>query len=98
MGDSCADSPAAADVPFFHEVRGQLGDEAAGLHEDVAVAGLVVDHGVAGIELILGAGDGDVEEAALLLDAEVAFLHGAGMGEHAVGQPDGEDSVPFQDR
>jgi hypothetical protein len=58
---------------------------------------LVVDDGIRQVELVLGAGDGDVEEAAFFFEGGVAaFVDGAFVGEHAVGEPDGEDDLPFE--
>ena len=57
----------------------------------------MIDDGVGEIKFILGSCDGDVEEAAFFFEGGVAaFVDGAFVGEHAVGEPDGEDDFPFE--
>src|SRR5437870_7709563 len=65
------------------------------LGEDHA-RGLVVDvHRTAHVEVLLRAGDGDVEEAALLLQFVVGS-HRIDGRELAIQRPDDEDAVPFE--
>ena len=68
-------------------------DEAAGVQAHDLVA-LLVEHGVAKVELFLGAGHGHVEEAALFF--EVPIVDRALEWEGAVGQADDEDDRKLQ--
>src|SRR5881396_3706670 len=81
--------------PGLEAVPADFVQEPRGLGEDHA-RGLVVDvHRTAHVEVLLRAGDGDVEEAALLLQLVVGG-HRIDGRELAVQRPDDEDAVPFE--
>src|SRR5256885_2518867 len=81
--------------PGLEAVPADLVQEPRGLGEDHA-RGLVVDvHRIAHVEVLLRSGDGDVEEAALLLQFVVGG-HRIDRRELAVQRPDDEDAVPFE--
>src|ERR1051325_4545981 len=58
----------AADDPFLKGLARQLAHEARRLHEDVHAAAVAGHHRKDEVELLLGAGDGDVEQPPLFLD------------------------------
>ncbi len=73
------------DLPEFVQLFGEFCDEAGGLLHDVSIPGLVPDEGIGQVKFVLGAGDGDVEKAALFLQgAKAAVINGAAVGKHAV--------------
>ncbi len=50
-------------------------------------------------EFVLGPGHGDVEKAALFLEAALVFVvlvEDAVVGEHAFGEPDAENDLPLE--
>src|SRR5258706_5371490 len=57
------------DHPFLVRIAGQLTDEARRLHEHVQAAAVAGHHREDEIELLFGAGDGDVEKAAFFFFA-----------------------------
>jgi len=86
-----------ADSSFLDQVGGEVGKEAGRLAEDVAGVGLRVHHQLAQVELVLGAGEGDVEEAAFFFDqVGIVGIEHAAVGELAVDQPDEEDGLPLE--
>jgi hypothetical protein len=88
---------ARADAPFVDGGAGDFGEELGRLLPWVAGVGFGPEARVEEVELFAGAGDGDVEETAFLFEAEVAaFLDGAEVREHALGEPDDEDDLPFE--
>src|SRR2546428_6378005 len=81
--------------PGLEAVPADLVQEPRRLGEDHA-RGLVVDvRRIAHVEVLLRAGDGDVEEAAFLLKVVVG-RHRIDGRELAVQRPDDEDAVPFE--
>src|SRR3989454_2429088 len=81
--------------PCFEAVLPDLVQKAGRFGEDHA-RGLVVDvHWIAHVEVLLCAGDGDVEQAALFLELVVGG-HRIDGRELAVQRPDDEDAVPFE--
>ena len=83
------------DIPDFHEVLRDFGEEAGGALEGVAVAGVEAEFGVGEVEVVFAAGDADVEEAAFLFEA-VGIFEAAAGGKHAIGEPDEEDDAPLE--
>src|SRR5688572_23100636 len=82
---------AALDPQLVVKIARKLLQEPRWLQHHPARAGAARDPGVAVVELVLGAGDSDVEEAALFL--EVAALDRAVAGELAFGGADQEHDV-----
>ncbi len=85
------------ELPALEELRlaRQLLEEARRLEDHpLPVAGRG-HHRIGEVELVLGPGAGDVEEAALLLLAR-RVLEGLGRGEAPVGEPHHEDRAPLQ--
>src|SRR5207245_6165209 len=81
--------------PCFETVLPDLVQKAGRFGEDHA-RGLVIDiYWIAHVEVLFCAGDGDVEQAALLLEFVVG-AHRIDGRELAVQRPDDEDAVPFQ--
>ena len=75
--------------------RGQLVEEAAGLHQDAGAVLLLVHQRVAEVQLVASAGHAHVEEPALLLFAALV-LERRGAGETPVGKPHQEDRAPLE--
>ena len=83
------------DVPYFHEVFGNLGEESGRALECLSVAGVEAEFRIRQVQLIFAAGDPDVEEPALLFEAITIFEAAAGR-EHTVGKPDEKDDPPLE--
>ena len=81
------------EAPNLVKLRRDFGDEARGTLQHRLAAGIVRDHqGVCDVELVAGARQRHVPEAALLFFA-VGVAQRSGRGELAVGGPDDEDGA-----
>ena len=89
-----ASAPLIESIALGDEVGGEFFDEARGEEGDRAAAVEMAVGGDAEEEFVFGAGEGDVEEAALL--GGLVFHDGLGGGEHILVAPDDDDDGPFE--
>ena len=85
----------AGHFPALCEMFRNLLKETGGALERLTVGRIQPQFRIGEVELLLATGDTHVKKPSLLLKGRV-ILHGAGTGEHPLGQPCNENGLPLQ--
>lgn len=87
----------SVDLPFFDEFGGKFIKKTRCAEDEIGAEAAAVVAGVGKVQLVFGAGDGNVKKAAFFFKGgRAVFFKGSLVGEHAFAEADQENDFPFK--